>query len=121
MTINNFEHLQNSVWDWSILDGCFGNTKIKVSDIDGIVESKGKFLVLECKFRPTDPVKTGQEILLKALTATKLFTAIVLWGDKTPEAMQIYYPNGIITDKRKANLHDLRDIVERWYKHTLKE
>lgn len=121
MTINNFEHLQNSVWDWAILNGCFGNSKIKVSDIDGIVESKGKFIIFECKFRATDPIPTGQELMIKALIASKLFTVVVLWGDKTPEQMQIFYPNGIVTEKRQANLENLRDVVTRWYNHTLKE
>jgi hypothetical protein len=121
MTINNFEHLQNSVWDWAILNGCFGESKIKVSDIDGIVESKGKFIIFECKFRPSDPIPTGQELMIKALTASKLFTVVVLWGDKTPEQMKVYYPNGLVTDKRQVNLGDLRDIVTRWYNHTLKE
>lgn len=121
MTINNFEHLQNSVWDWAILNGCFGNSRIKVSDIDGIVESKGKFIIFECKFRATDPIPTGQELMIKALIASKLFTVVVLWGDKTPEQMQIFYPNGIVTEKRQANLENLRDVVTRWYNHTLKE
>lgn len=116
MTIKNFKHLQNSIWDWAILDGCFGDTKIKISDIDGFAERNGHFLILECKFRPSDPIPTGQEIAFKKLAQSKLFTIIVLWGDKSPEAMKIYYANGNITEQKEANLNDLRNVVSWWYK-----
>lgn len=116
MTIKNFKHLQNSIWDWSILDGCFGDSNITPSDIDGFLGRNGHFLILECKFRPSDPIPKGQEINFLQLAKTKLFTIIVLWGDKTPENMKIYYPNGNITEQKTANLDDLRAVVSWWYK-----
>ena len=36
-------------FDWSWTDGCFGKTRIKPMDFDGVVERKGNLLVFESK------------------------------------------------------------------------
>ena len=42
--------VHRSLWDWSTLDGCFGNSKIRVGDIDGFVERRGRVLFIETKY-----------------------------------------------------------------------
>lgn len=113
MTIRNFHHYQEGVWDWAILDGCFGNTKITPTDIDGCVERNGKFLILETK-RPGADMPTGQEVALKRMVVNG-FTVIVLWGKTShPEEMMVLTPFG--TKARKAvTLDDVRQQVSRWF------
>ncbi len=118
LTINDLDRFVGALWDWGILDGCFGNTKIKPSDLDGLVERNGKFLVLEAK-GPGVPIKTGQLMTIKALRETGLFTVIVVWGEQNcPQEMQIYYPMPYkIGSRCSAGLNDLRQAVSSWYKY----
>jgi hypothetical protein len=41
MTINKLDAYVAGLWDWVCLDGCFGDTKIRPTDIDGLVERRG--------------------------------------------------------------------------------
>ena len=52
MTINDPVKFCAGLWDWGILNGCFGDTLIKPTDIDGFVERNGKFLFFETKSPP---------------------------------------------------------------------
>lgn len=118
MTIQNQQLYMEGVWDWAILDGCFGKTKIKPTDIDGFVERKGKFLVLETK-KPNTPIKEGQWWTFNALINTGYFTVIIIWGNtNVPTEMQVLYPYPIkATDKKQATLNDLRTVVKWWFKY----
>lgn len=80
MTINNAEAYLRGVWDWGILRGCFGETKIEPTDIDGCVERNGQFLVLETK-APTASVEQGQQITFDRMLSTGRFTVIIVWGE----------------------------------------
>lgn len=79
MTIRNMNSFISSLWDWSILDGCFGNTKIGVSDIDGVVERNGHTLFLETK-RPNVPIPLGQHVMFDTWRKTGFATVIVIFG-----------------------------------------
>ena len=57
------------------------------SNVDGICERKGKFLVMEWK-RENEKISKGQEILLKALAAQTNFAVIIIYGD-TDNGMNI--------------------------------
>lgn len=118
MSINNAKLYMEGVWDWAILKGCFGNTKIEPTDIDGFVERKGKFLVLETK-KLNVPVKQGQWWTFNELVATGRFTVIIVWGGTDmPEEMQVLYPQPYkTTDKRKASIDDLRRVVKWWFQY----
>jgi hypothetical protein len=50
------------------------------SNVDGIAERNGNFLIMEWK-RPGEKVSEGQKILLKALAATPKFIVVVIIGD----------------------------------------
>lgn len=120
MTINNAEAFLAGIWDWGILRGRFGETKIEPTDIDGFVERNGQFLVLEAK-APGVSVKDGQQIAFDRLLSTGKFTIIVVWGStNNPERLRVY------TQKRKwdyktADLDTLRGIVSWWFRKTDKD
>jgi len=50
------------------------------SNVDGICERNGKFLVMEWK-RPNEKVSKGQEILLKALAKQSNFIVAIIYGN----------------------------------------
>jgi hypothetical protein len=78
--INNKKAFDNALWNWDILNGCFGTGKIKPTDIDGLVERNGQFLLIEAK-GPGVPVKMAQDIVHRNLISLKCFTVIVIWGN----------------------------------------
>jgi len=115
MTINNLEKFISGLWDWAILDGCFGESRIKPSDIDGIVERNGHFLVLETKDSGASLPK-GQEIMFKRMAETGLFTVMIVWGKTDqPERLRVIHKKG---DRDiPCDIELLRDWVDRWYKY----
>lgn len=101
------------IWDWGILQGCFGDTQITPTDIDGCVERHGKFLYLETK-RPGIPVPKGQLIVLQQL-ARQGDAVLVVHGEQdqveritklTPFGEQAY---------EGADNGTLRQVVADWY------
>jgi hypothetical protein len=54
------------------------------SNIDGIAERNGKFLVMEWK-RPNEKVSEGQRRLLQAFAKTHNFTVIIVQGNTDDE------------------------------------
>jgi hypothetical protein len=116
MTIQNREAFIASQWDWAVFDGCFGDTRIHPTDVDGLVERNGKFLFLETKL-PGTAIKMGQEIMLKNLASQKNFTVLVIWGRPgMPVKVRIISDN---FDKiiETANLNELRRIVKKWFSY----
>jgi hypothetical protein len=115
MTINDPIKYCAGLWDWGILDGCFGDTKIKPTDIDGFVERKGKFLWLETK-APGADIPEGQQLTFAALARIKLFTIFIIWGSKdAPQEIQVMGHWGR-SKKLPCTLGRLRDFVSRWFK-----
>ena len=115
MPIRNMKNYTNSVWQWcEVLKGCFGNTTIEPSDIDGIVERNGYFLVIEAKGKNAR-LSRGQEIMLRRLAKIDKFTVIVVWGDKyKPERLLVMTKEG---DKNYENINvsKLRHVVIEWW------
>ncbi len=115
MTIQNLDSYVNSLWDWGFLDNCFHGTRIRVSDLDGIVERNGQFLVIEAK-GVKKPIPQGQAIMFSRLTNNG-FTVLVIWGTPNqPEQLQVWYPG---RDKpgpmQPARVDDIQNIVRRWF------
>lgn len=120
MTIRNEKAFLEGIWDWGCLDDCFPG-KMKITDIDGFFERKGKFLVLETK-QPGVTVPLGQEIMFKNMQRTGLFTVIVVWGEKNnPVEIQVYYSDGSISKKKPADIYKFKEIVSWWYCQVEKE
>lgn len=114
MTIRNMAQFVNSIWDWAILDGCFGNTRIKPTDIDGMVERRGHFLLLEGKGLGV-PIPQAQEIMFNKLRQTGNFTIIVIWGTPNEVSrMQVRTPTEV-GDCKAATSQDLRSRVREWF------
>lgn len=114
MTINSQERFIAALWDWGILDGCFGNTKIALTDIDGLVERKGQFLLIEAKGKGVE-LKDGQRRLLITLSNLSQFTVFIVWGDKNkPEKLQIF-SRGRQYSRKDTNLEHFRQKVSEWY------
>lgn len=106
----------NSIWDWGFLDGCFSNTGIKVSDLDGIVERNGRFLVFETK-SPGADIPTGQAIMFESMVATGLFNVMLIWGKpSTPERIRIYTPHNPEGLELEATSDMVQAIVKGWFK-----
>jgi len=113
MTIRNIDSFVDSIQDWAILDGCFGTTKIKPSDIDGFIERKGVCLFLEGKGTHAS-LTTGQAIAFSTL-AKQGNTVIVFWGkDHAISKMRVITKSdpGIV---KECTLDDLRSAVKSWY------
>lgn len=113
MTIRNLQIYTQSLWDWGILKGCFGSTHIEPTDVDGLIERRGKFLLLEAK-SPGKFIPKGQQIMFDNLLKTGIFTVLVIWGQPNkPEQMQVW---GQLP--RPASLDTLRQEISKWYQDT---
>jgi len=110
MTLYNKDAFMRNLWDWGILDGCFGDSHIRPTDVDGLVERNGKFLLLEAKSSGKE-IPQGQQIMFNNLVKTGIFTVIIIWGqpDK-PEKIQIW---GVPPEN--ATLEKFRSEVSDWY------
>lgn len=102
---------RNTVTDWGeILMGAKLPRDIQPSDIDGILEVRGRFLVMERK-KPGEDTREGQEILLKALSRLPRFTVIkILHGSDGIEEVYNYRTR----DSRKTNPAEFISWVEDW-------
>ncbi len=113
MTIHDAAAFVAGIWDWSILAGCFGSG-IEPTDLDGFVERRGHFLVLETK-RPGVAIPLGQRRTFEALRQTGLFTVLVVWGETNrPQTARLYTPRGI-SGEFPCDLELLRQIAAAWY------
>jgi hypothetical protein len=93
------------------------NPKLLPSDIDMIIERKGKFFVGEWK-RQGENLSQGQEILLKTLAKQQQFTVCVIIGNTDTETVI----NSVLCisksgEYRKigASLDDLKVFINQWY------
>jgi len=112
MTIKNLKTYVENLWDWEFLDECFGGTRIRVTDLDGLVERKGRFLYIEAK-SPGKEVPVGQKILFDHLIANPQNTVLVIWGAPSePEQAQFWGRKAFPADKEKV-----KALVSRWYQY----
>lgn len=114
MTIQNPALFAAGFWDWSILDGCFGEGKASISDIDGVIERKGKCLFIETK-RPGVLIPQGQQITHQALIKSGHSVLIIFGHTNKPVQMRLLTPRATL-EYENANIDDLRWIVEKWWK-----
>ncbi len=112
MTIRNKQLYMESLWDWGFLDDCFGGSHIRVSDVDGLVEHNGYFLLIEAKAAGKD-VPRGQAILFDNLITNDRWAILVIWGNPgNPESYRFWgYP------VYPASTEKIQARVAQWYKH----
>ena len=110
MTIRNKDVYMHNLWDWGILSGCFGDKNVAVSDIDGIMERNGQFLVIEAKSIEKE-IPMGQSIMFSAMAAMPQFTVLIVWGE----------PGHVVRMQRwgvpsyEATNEDFRTAVRDWF------
>jgi hypothetical protein len=112
MTINDPEAYVASLWDWGPFDECFGDSRIKITDVDGMVEHHGQFLLIETKL-PGVVIPEGQRILFDHLVSDGRWRVLIIWGHPgVPEHIQLWGHNTIATD-----LTRVKRIISRWYRY----
>jgi len=110
MTIRNKDNYMACLWDWGFLDDCFGGTRIRVTDVDGLVERRGHFLLIEAKSSGA-PIPKGQAILFDALVKNPKWHVLVVWGaTNKPDAAQFWGRKKFDADEEK-----MKEVVRRWY------
>lgn len=134
MTIRNMDKFVASLWDWGFLDGCFGNSRSHVGDIDGIIEQAGEVLMLEGKpfdgtlgWRHLAGIQVPMERaarLWKGL-AGRGISILVLWGEpidqndpmyKMPYCMQLWLRyEGEPYPVQNALIDLVRERVSNWW------
>lgn len=116
MSVRDWEKFRESTWDWAVLRGCFGNTKIEPTDIDGAVERNGCFLWFETKL-PNAPIPYGQELFYSRLVQDRRHAVIFVWGHPgAPHKLELWHG----TKKRQylnADMDSLREVVTNWFKY----
>lgn len=107
------------LWDWTPFNDCFGDSGIRISDIDGIVERNGLFLMLDGKRvgqRGGRDISDGHRRLYRKF-AEKGGHVLVFHG-KPPsivEWLRQWLPGGEFVAERACDLNGLRAIVADWY------
>lgn len=113
MTISNIAEFVASLPDWAALTGCFSG-HVAPSDIDGVVERRGRCLFLEHK-RPGVAIREGQLRLFRCL-AGRGDTVIVIWSARadladTSRMLVLPTPGRVVP----ATLGDVRRVATAWY------
>jgi hypothetical protein len=112
--LRNVNYYIESLWDWTPYNECFNGTKIRITDIDGLVEHQGNFLVIETK-RPGIPVPKGQEILFNRLTEDKRWHVLIIWGETNePESWQVWRFSKVYHSSEDGHP---KDLITRWFKY----
>jgi hypothetical protein len=104
--------------DFSDLEGMIeSNPKLMPSNVDFILERRGKFLFGEFK-KPDEEMSLGQNILLQALSRKpgfKVFIAVG-WNEGTSLVIQqlTTIQNGV-WETRACDLEGFKDAIRKWY------
>ena len=110
--------------DFGFLVGTIkSNVKAMPSDLDMLLERKGKFLVGEWK-REGEKLSMGQKILLKSLAKQKNFTVLIIEGysyDGNTEVKEIGIIKGERLKKLAEGIEGLKGVIKRWYEYANKE
>ena len=93
-SINDLLTFLRSTWDWNLFGKqgarCFGDTKIRFTDIDMIVERNGYFLLIENKLSQAGDIDGGQLILFKKLLWVSPTTILIVWGEPEEKKVSKY-------------------------------
>lgn len=109
----------DTLWDWSPFNDCFGDSGIKISDVDGIVERNGHFLILDGKrpnLRGQREISDGHRLLYRRLAIFGV-SVIVFHGQPPSDVQYIrqWLPGGEFVQERPCDLDGLRDLVAEWF------
>ena len=102
--------------NWAIFNECFKPTKIKITDIDGVVERNGWFLFIEVK-QNTKDIPMGQRILFEKLTTNAPhISVLLLYAQGISKEMDIQeyavFKNGEMTqDWTPTNTEQIKEFI----------
>lgn len=111
--IRNADSYMGSFWDWTAYNDLFSPTKIRISDIDGVVERNGHFLYIETK-SPGAEITTGQRIMHDAWIK-KGDSVLVIWGDANRPERACLRWRGKAWEYSPCNESTVREIIRRWF------
>ena len=102
--------------DLTLLDECFPG-RIAMTDVDGLVEIGGRFLLIEWKRRGDVPA--GQRIMFERLTKHPEFTVLVILGDPASMAVERYdvFRDGRRRGWRDCDMDGLKRHIRTWVAH----
>ena len=87
------------------------------SNVDGIAERNGQFLIFEWK-RPGEKVSNGQRIMLQALAAKPSFMVVIIYGNTDTETIIDSYwlltPEGKPV-KTGIGFESFKQFYRQWY------
>jgi hypothetical protein len=93
------------------------NTAFMPSNVDGICERNGQFLIMEWK-RSGEKVSTGQKYLLQALAKKEGFIVVIIYGDTDNETVinnfWVLNPDGIPV-RRGIGFESFKQFYRQWY------
>jgi len=93
------------------------NLHLVPSNVDGILERNGQFLILEWK-RPGEKVSDGQRIMLQALAAKPSFMVVIIYGNTDNETIIDSYwlltPEGKPV-KTGIGFESFKQFYRQWY------
>lgn len=107
--------------NYRFLDGLIpsGSGFILPSNIDGVLERRGRFLVFEWK-QKDERLSKGQEILLHSLASLPQFTVLLVNGHATSESVEVHeFFKMTKSDqpyvRRGVGVDELKLFVHRWW------
>lgn len=109
MTIRDLDKYVARLWNWAFLDNCFGATRIRVTDLDGLVEHHDCFLFIEAKGIGAQ-VPRGQQRLFNALKR-RGDAVLILWGDPGEPRLMSWWPK----PSRPCTTEEVQAEVSRWF------
>ena len=115
-------YIEEILPNWAIFNESFKPTKIKITDIDGVVERNGWFLFIEVK-QNTKDIPIGQRILFEKLTEiSDCITVILLYLHGTGKEMDIreyamFQKGNMIRDWTPTNTEAIKGVITRWFQH----
>ena len=113
-------YIEQVLPNWAVFNECFLPTKIKVSDIDGVVERNGEFLFFEVK-QNTKTIQVGQRILFENLTRdAPHISVILLYAQNVSENMDIQEYAVFKEGKMSQNwtltsTEEMQRLVRNWF------
>ena len=93
------------------------NPHLVPSNVDGILERNGHFLILEWK-RPGEKVSEGQRIMLQALAAKPSFMVVIIYGNTDNQTVVDSY--WVLTPEGKpvksgVGFESFKQFYRQWY------
>lgn len=110
---DNYKHLPAGVPNWDMVNDMLPE-KIRVSDMDGILERHDYILFLEWK-ETGQKISYGQSRLHQALSLAENQTCITIWGDSRKNLVTHVQVSGVHPDPIQSNLSQVRKFIQTWW------